>query len=190
MRAAVDLLAAGEVIAIPTETVYGLAADPRVPGAAARIFALKGRPDAVALPVLAHSRAAAIALAAEVPAEVEDLLARWWPGPLTVVLDRSPSVADWELGGDPATIGLRCPAHQGTLALLEMAGPLAVSSANVHGAPPLHTAGAVRAAFAGNIPLVIDGGRCDGQPSTVARWTKEGWRVLRHGPVPLPEPGA
>lgn len=186
---AAELLAAGEVVAIPTETVYGLAADPRVPGAAARIFAIKGRPDTVALPVLAPSKEAALELADGVPPEVDQVLDRWWPGPLTVVLPRSPASASWELGGDPETIGLRCPAHEGTLALLRRTGTLAVTSANAHGSAPLHTAESVRRAFGASIPLVADGGRCDGQPSTVATWTADGWVILRHGPVPLDDRG-
>jgi L-threonylcarbamoyladenylate synthase len=164
---ALEALARGGVVAIPTDTVYGLAVDPAVVGATGRLFVAKSRPDAAALPVLVADAGAARRLAETIGAEAEGLIRRWWPGALTLVLERSAESAGFELGGDPVTIGLRCPAHPLARALLARSGPLAVTSANLHGEAPLTTAAAVSAAFGESVDVVIDGGVCDGTPSTV-----------------------
>ncbi|HEV2361903.1 MAG TPA: L-threonylcarbamoyladenylate synthase [Acidimicrobiales bacterium] len=182
---AIQALRDGAVVGIPTDTVYGLAVDPRSADASGRVFAVKGRPDSVALPVLAASGVQALRLAAPVPDWLDALLQEWWPGPLTVVLPRSEASAAFALGGDQATIGLRCPAHPFTLALLRAIGPLAVTSANRHGEDPLTTAAAVAEAFPGGVGVVLDGGRCAGRPSTVVGWPGSGERLqmLREGAV-------
>jgi L-threonylcarbamoyladenylate synthase len=167
LERALAVLAGGGVVAIPTDTVYGLAVDPTVAGATGRLFSAKSRPGDTALPVLVADAAAGRLLADPVGAEAEALIERFWPGALTVVLRRSPCSAAFELGGDPATIGLRCPAHPLARALLARSGPLAVTSANRHGEAPLTSAAGVRAAFAGSVGAVLDGGVCDGTPSTV-----------------------
>jgi tRNA threonylcarbamoyl adenosine modification protein (Sua5/YciO/YrdC/YwlC family) len=181
---AVAALAAGEVVAIPTDTVYGLAVDPGMPGATDRLFALKERPEDVALPVLVANTAAAEALAELDAAELR-LLERYWPGALTLVVRRRPAVA-YELGGDASTIGLRCPAHPLALELLAVTGPLAVTSANRHSQPPCQSAGAVSTAFGGSMPI-LDGGLCDGQSSTVVAVSAGGVVCLRAGALALSE---
>jgi L-threonylcarbamoyladenylate synthase len=165
LEAAVAAVRRGEVIGLPTDTVYGVGADPFRPDAARRVFAAKGRPEAVALPVLVADPGTAAELAVlDGPARI--LAARFWPGPLTVVLRRRPGV-ELHLGGDPTTVGLRCPDHEVARAVLARTGPLAVTSANRHGEPPATTAGEVRRQLGSGVAVVIDAGRCDGSPSTV-----------------------
>jgi L-threonylcarbamoyladenylate synthase len=180
-----EALLDGEVVAVPTDTVYGLAVDPRLPGAVDRLFALKQRPGQLPLPILIADPAG-LADLAETTSAAGRLASRYWPGPLTLVLLRRPGVI-FDLGGDPATIGLRCPANSLLRGLLRRIGPLAVTSANRHGEPPLHTADEVREHFGANVTAVFDGGRCDGQPSTVISLTGAGVTCLREGALSLTE---
>jgi tRNA threonylcarbamoyl adenosine modification protein (Sua5/YciO/YrdC/YwlC family) len=175
-------LAAGEIVAIPTDTVYGLAVDPGWPPATDLLFAVKERPGDLALPVLVAGVAAAEALSVLDATELR-LMERYWPGALTLVVRRSSGV-QYELGGDASTIGLRCPAHPLALDLLAVTGPLAVTSANHHREPPCQSAGEVTAAFGGPVH-VLDGGTCDGPPSTVVAVTAGGVVCLREGAVSL-----
>jgi len=179
-----EALAAGGVVAIPTDTVYGLAVDPGVPGAVSRLFTAKGRPDQLAVPVLIADPEGLADLAEMTPV-AKRLASRFWPGPLTLVLGRRTEVG-FDLGGDPATIGVRCPACSIASELLTRAGPLAVTSANLHGEPPLHTAEEVLEHFGGELMQVLDGGRCDGHPSTVVSLVDTGLRCLRVGAIPFP----
>jgi tRNA threonylcarbamoyl adenosine modification protein (Sua5/YciO/YrdC/YwlC family) len=178
-------LSAGEVVAVPTDTVYGLAVDPRLLGAVGRVFALKRRPDDFALPVLIADVAEMARLAELTPA-ASRLASRYWPGALTLVLRRRAGVS-FDLGGDPLTIGLRCPAHGLMFELLRQSGPLAVTSANRHGEPPLHTAAEVAAHFGSGVVTVLDGGRCDGRPSTVISLIGDEPRCLREGELAFSE---
>lgn len=186
MAETVAALRAGQVVAIPTDTVYGLAVDPFRAGATDRLFALKRRPTDVALPVLVADQDQALSLAAGVSDTARRLMARYWPGPLTLVLDRNPDVAA-DLGANQATIGLRCPDHRFVRALCAAAGPLAVTSANLHGQPTLPTAADVATTFGDAVALVLDGGPCAGQPSTVVDCTGEAPKLLREGRIPWEE---
>ena len=183
---AAALLRAGEAIVVPTDTVYGLAALPTVPGATDRLFALKDRGVDVPVAVLCHDADQALALAdpASLGPDVRRIAARLWPGPLTLVLPRRPGLA-LALGHPPTTVGVRCPDHDLVRALADEVGPLATTSANRHGEPTPSTAAEVAAALGGGVPLVVDGGRCDGAPSTVVDATGPSWRVLREGAVTL-----
>jgi len=178
-------LLAGSVVAVPTDTIYGLAVDPRLPGASERVFSVKGRPEQLALPVLIADPTGLADLAV-VTRAAEQLASRYWPGPLTLVLARRSDVA-FDLGGDPATIGLRCPASSLLRRLLRRTGPLAVTSANRHGDPPLHTAEEVREHFGTEVVAVLDGGRCDGAPSTVVSLIGQRATCLREGALPFAE---
>jgi L-threonylcarbamoyladenylate synthase len=183
LSAAVAALRAGAVVAIPTDTVYGLAVDPRWPGATDAVFALKQRPASLELPVLVGDIETADTLADVdgLPVAARRLADRFWPGPLTVVVARRAGL-DWELGGDGSTVGLRCPAHVVARRLCSLVGPLATTSANRHGRPPLTTAAAVAREFGAEV-LVVDGGTCDGMPSTVVDTTGDALRCLRAGAV-------
>ncbi len=184
MDAAVAALEAGLVVVIPTDTVYGLAVDPRRPGATGRLFAIKERPTDAALPVLAADAVAAFALTDEVSAQAARLASRFWPGGLTLVVPRRPGLA-LDLGGaDDTTIGVRVPDHDLVRELTRRVGPLAATSANLHGRPTPATAEEVVAQLgAADVAVVIDGGRCAGAPSTVVACTGHDAVVLREGRI-------
>jgi tRNA threonylcarbamoyl adenosine modification protein (Sua5/YciO/YrdC/YwlC family) len=160
-------LRAGEVVAIPTDTVYGLAVDPTRPGATEALFALKDRPEMLDLPVLVGTIDQAHALAGPdgLSPMARRLVQAFWPGALTIVVSRRPDL-DWALGAHRDTIGLRLPDHATARALCDEVGALATTSANLHGDPPCTDAGAVRRVF-GSKMMVVDGGHCGGAPSTV-----------------------
>jgi L-threonylcarbamoyladenylate synthase len=180
LGAALEALAAGEVVGIPTDTVYGLAADPWRPGATDRLFAVKDRPREVVIPVLVADLGQAQRLAEIDPdGPARRLMDRWWPGALTVVVPALPGHGA-DIGGDGRSVGLRCPDHPVAVALCAAAGPLATTSANRHGEAPLTEAAAVAANLPG-VALVIDGGRCDAPPSTVVDATGAEVRLLREG---------
>jgi len=165
---AAALLRAGDIVAFPTETVYGLGGNALDPAAVARIFEAKGRPAHNPLIVHLPDAAGARALAASWPEQAERLGRRWWPGPLTLVLPRAACVPDIVTAGG-GTVALRVPAHPAALALLRAAGvPLAAPSANRSGEVSPTTAAHVVRSLAGRIPLVLDGGATNvGIESTV-----------------------
>ena len=183
---AVRALAQGQPVAIPTDTVYGLAVDPFVPGATDRIFAVKKRPRDVSLPVLVCSIEQALALSTAVPDAAMRLMERYWPGALTLVLPARPGLGA-DLGDDEATVGMRSPDHPVPQALCAAAGPLATTSANLHGRPTLTSAVDVAEAFGDAVPVVLDGGVCTGSPSTVVDCTGAEPKLLRDGRIPWPE---
>jgi L-threonylcarbamoyladenylate synthase len=177
---------AGEVVAFPTETVYGLGADAANPEAVAKIFALKGRPETH--PVIVHLADAAHleAWAREIPAGARRLASAFWPGPLTLVLKRAAGVLDAVTGGQD-TVGLRVPSHPAARALLEACGiGIAAPSANKFGRVSPTTALHVFADFGLAVPLILDGGPCPvGIESTIVDLSGERPRLLRPGGVPL-----
>jgi L-threonylcarbamoyladenylate synthase len=183
---AVDALRAGEVVALPTDTVYGLAALPSIPRAIDRLFALKGRGADAPIAVLCADAAQALGLAAPeaLTEEVRHIAERLWPGPLTLVLPRRPGLG-YELGEPTDTIGVRCPDHALVRGIAAAVGPIATTSANHHREPTSPTAEGVAATFGAGLALVIDGGRCEARPSTVVAVTGVAWKVLRDGPIPL-----
>ena len=183
---AAAVLAAGGVVVLPTDTVYGLAASPSVAGATRRLFALKGRSADVPLAVLCADAESALALAdpAAVTAAVRRLARRLWPGPLTLVLPRRAGLG-YALGEPSTTVGVRCPAHPLVRALAATAGPLATTSANLHGQPTPEEAGDVAAVLGDGVALVLDGGPCTGAPSTVVDATGPALVTLRAGAVSL-----
>jgi L-threonylcarbamoyladenylate synthase len=179
LDAAAAALAAGGVVGIPTETVYGLAAAPGVDGATEAVFSLKGRPGGAPLPVIVAGFDQAASLA-EMEGAARVLAAGLWPGGLTLVVSRRPGI-DWDLGGDPATIGLRCPDHEVARELCRRCGPLVATSANRHGEPALAGAAEVVDSFPGLV--VLDGGECRGVASTVVDLTGAEPGLLRAGAV-------
>ncbi|HTJ73926.1 MAG TPA: L-threonylcarbamoyladenylate synthase [Acidimicrobiales bacterium] len=173
-------------VGIPTDTVYGLAVDPFRPGATDRIFAAKRRPRDVSLPLLVTGVEQALSVATAVPDLALELMAAYWPGPLTIVLPARPDLGA-DLGEDELTVGVRSPAHLVAQALCAAAGPLATTSANLHGQPPLTTAEAVAEAFGAAVPVVLDAGACTGTPSTVVDCTGHDLKLLREGRIPWAE---
>ena len=183
---AVRALAQGLPIGIPTDTVYGLAADPFRAGAADRIFAAKRRPRDVSLPMLVSGVDQALSVSTAVPARARELMDRYWPGPLTIVIPARPGLGA-DLGDDDVTVGVRAPDHPVPLALCAAVGPLATTSANRHGEPPMTMAAEVDAAFGDALGVVLDGGVCAGSPSTVVDCTGEELKLLREGRIPWAE---
>jgi len=181
ISAAADALREGDIIGVPTDTVYGLAADPWHSGASDRLFLLKGRPRSVELPLIVADIGQALKLTTAVPASAMRLMEAFWPGRLTVVLPRRPDV-DADLGEEDATIGLRCPGHPVPQALCRLVGPFAATSANRHGEPPATNAKTLANQLPG-VALVLDAGDCDGLPSTVVDSTGPVPRLLRGGSI-------
>jgi L-threonylcarbamoyladenylate synthase len=184
LEEALTVLREGGVVAFPTDTVYGVGADPLREEAVAALFQAKGRPAEKAIPLLLSEASQMEAVAREVPAAAEILARRFWPGPLSLVLRAREEVPPLvRAGGD--TVALRMPAHPVALRLIAAFGrPLAVTSANLSGHPSPATAEEVLAQLQGRIPLLVDGGRCPGgEPSTVLDLTVDPPRVLRPGPV-------
>lgn len=182
---AAALIEAGGLVAVPTETVYGLAARADRPAAVAAIYRAKGRPDFNPLIVHVPDVAAAERLA-QFDDRARSLAAAFWPGPMTLVLPLSPAsgVAPAVTAGLP-TIALRCPAHPLMRALLGTVAPLAAPSANRSGAVSPTNADHVLATLEGRIDAVLDGGPCEqGLESTIVALRKGGWQLLRAGPVP------
>lgn len=182
---ALALLAAGELVGIPTETVYGLAADASRPEAVAKIFALKGRP--ADHPVIVHIAGAAQLddWAQDIPEAARKLAAAFWPGSLTLILQRKPHVPDAVTGGQD-TVGLRAPAHPLTHELLQrFGGGLAAPSANQFGHVSPTTAQHVYNEFGDKLGLILDGGPCEvGVESTIVGLTDAQPTLLRPGGVP------
>jgi tRNA threonylcarbamoyl adenosine modification protein (Sua5/YciO/YrdC/YwlC family) len=173
----------GELVVVPTDTVYGIATRPDQPAATRRLFEAKGRPLDLELPVLVPTPAAARAIA-EVDARAEALMTRFWAGPLTIVLRRGAASRSWRLGGDPGTIGLRMPHHPLALAVLARTGPLAATSANRSGDPTPATCDDVVAVFGATVAVYLcDERPLEGAPSTVVDLVGEAPRILRRGAV-------
>jgi L-threonylcarbamoyladenylate synthase len=184
IAAAGEVLRGGGIVAVPTETVYGLAARADSGAAVARIYAAKGRP--AFNPLIVHvADSAQAATLAEVSPLAAALMAAFWPGPLTLVLPRRPEarVASLVTAG-LATIALRCPAHPVMQALIAAVGALAAPSANASGRISPTRAAHVAASLGNDVELILDGGPCAaGLESTIVAVGDEGWRLLRPGAV-------
>ena len=192
MHAAVNVLVSGGLIGLPTETVYGLAADAENPQAVAKIFQTKGRPANHPLIVHVYDFAAVPHFASEVPAFARALMHAFWPGPLTVILPRRPEVAAAAAGGQ-STVGLRCPSHPVARNLLRQLRPgagalgsirgLAAPSANLFGRVSPTTAQHVRDELGDDL-LVLDGGACEvGIESTIVDCSRGQPVLLRPGAI-------
>ena len=185
---AAALLQAGRLVAVPTETVYGLAGNGLDEKAVEQIYEVKGRPQVKPLSLMVPDAGAMERCCREVPAQAHALAARFWPGPLTIVLrSRELVPAIVRAGGE--TVGLRCPDHPMTLELLRLAGiPFAAPSANPSGAPSPKTAEEVRTYFDGKIAAIVDGGPCGlGKESTILDMSQKPFRILRQGALPAEE---
>jgi L-threonylcarbamoyladenylate synthase len=185
---AVELLREGQVIGLPTETVYGLAGDGLNPAALARIFEVKQRP--LFDPLILHfaDAAGAFEMAEQVPTAARELAQRFWPGPLTLVLRKREIVPDLATSGLP-DVALRVPAHPVAQALLRaFGGPLAAPSANRFGRISPTDAQAVRAELGEAVPLILDGGPCAvGVESTVLLLSEDQPKLLRAGGISVEE---
>ena len=180
--AAAEILRRGGLVGIPTETVYGLGADGLNSAAVARIFAAKGRPQDN--PLILHIPSAdwLERYCGPIPPSAYALARRFWPGPLTMILRRKPVVPDVVTAGLD-TVGMRCPAHPVTRAIIEAAGvPVAAPSGNTSGRPSPTTAAHMLEDMDGKIDAIVDGGACQvGVESTIVDLTVKPFRILRQG---------
>jgi len=179
------VLLAGGLVALPTETFYALAAHPFQDEALKRLLALKARPARKPILLLVSDRDMVRQLAREIPEAAARLMARFWPGPLTIILPARPEVSPW-LTADTGTIGVRQPAQAVTRRLLQALGfPVTGTSANRSGTPPLTRAPEVEKEFGEGLDLVLDAGPCPGgKPSTVVDLSCTPARVVRPGAIP------
>ncbi len=186
LRHAVDVLHNGGVVAFPTDTVYGLAAWPFNRESIERLYRIKERNRSKAIALLLPEARQLTVAARRVTPLARVLADTFWPGPLTLVVERHPQLPD--IIAPENSVGVRVPDHPGALSLLRMAGLLAVTSANLSGAPNTTTAEEVLEQLQGRFHLLLDGGRTPGGvPSTVVDCRQEDLRVLRAGPIPQEE---
>ena len=173
----------GELAVLPTDTVYGVAADAFSPVAVAALLEAKGRSRQAPPPVLVGSVRAALALVEDVSASAKDLIDEFWPGGLTLVF-RANRTLVWDLGDTMGTVAVRMPLHPIALEVLREAGPLAVSSANRSGGPPATTADEADAQLGDAVAVYLDGGTCPGNvPSTIVDVTGPVPQLLRQGVI-------
>lgn len=178
---AVHALGRGELVVLPTDTVYGLAADAFSPEAVAGLLAAKGRGRQMPPPVLVGDVRTLDGLCIDVPDGVRALVEAFWPGGLTVICRAQPSLA-WDLGETRGTVAVRMPDHPAALALLRRTGPLAVSSANLTGRPAATTAAEARDQLGAAVRVYLDGGAAPGGvASTIVDATSGELRVVRAG---------
>lgn len=184
MRQAKLAIGRGELIVLPTDTVYGIGADAFNPKAVEALLAAKGRGRSTPPPVLIGDSSALDALAVDVPDVARVLTEKFWPGPLTIVLNAQPSLS-WDLGETKGTVGLRIPDSKEAIALLKETGPMAVSSANHHGKPAATNAQQAFQYFGENVPVYLDSGEARvGVASTILDLTRaehKKLRILRQG---------
>ncbi|WP_067885892.1 L-threonylcarbamoyladenylate synthase [Nocardia vaccinii] len=189
LTAARTTLKSGRLAVIPTDTVYGLAADAFDSGAVADLLAAKRRGRDMPVPVLVGSWNTIDGLVFSVSQHARDLIRAFWPGGLSLVVQQAPSLA-WDLGDARGTVMLRMPLHPVALELLREVGPLAVSSANVSGQPAAATVQEAREQLGELVGVYLDGGPADhGVPSTIVDLTADSPRILREGAVSAEQVG-
>lgn len=184
----VGIMRGGGLVAVPTETVYGLAGNGLDEKAVAEIYEVKGRPEVKPLSLMVHDAASMERYCENVPPQAYTLAKKFWPGPLTIVMKAKPCVPEIVRAGGE-TVGLRCPDHPMTLELLEKSGvPFAAPSANPSGEPSPKNADSVLKYFDGKIDAVLDGGECGiGCESTLIDLSRTPYRILRQGALPADE---
>jgi tRNA threonylcarbamoyl adenosine modification protein (Sua5/YciO/YrdC/YwlC family) len=185
LAAAAGAARRGDLVVLPTDTVYGLGADAFTPAAIGKLLAAKGRGRDMPVPVLVGSPRALDGLAYGLSRTARDLVEAFWPGPLTVVVRQAPTLA-WDLGDTTGTVALRMPLHPVAIELLRDTGPLGVSSANRTGQAPATTAAAAREQLGTAVAVYLDGGPClAAVPSTIVDLTGDRPRLLRTGALDL-----
>ena len=185
IAAAVTAVQKGELVVLPTDTVYGIGADAFTPWAVSRLLAAKGRGRNMPPPVLVGTIRAANALVEEMGPFGQDLVDQFWPGGLTLVCRATPTLA-WDLGDTRGTVAVRMPLHAVALDLLKKTGPMAVSSANITGNPAATTADKAVEQLGDLVSVYLDGGPCPGGvASTIIDLTGSVPRLLRSGAIPM-----
>jgi L-threonylcarbamoyladenylate synthase len=185
LAAAATAVLSGDLVVLPTDTVYGVWADAFSPAAVARLLAAKGRGRSMPPPVLVGSVRAASALVEDLGSWGQQLIDEFWPGGLTIVC-RAQRTLNWDLGDTKGTVAVRMPEDPVTLALLKETGPMAVTSANLTGKPPATTAEQAREQLGDAVAVYLDGGpSAGGQASTMVDLTGEFPRMLRSGAISI-----
>lgn len=183
-KIALDILKSGGLVAFPTDTVYGVGALAFDGNAIESIYAAKKRPVEKAIPILIGEIMDTVKIVTEFPLTARRLAIRFWPGPLTCILAKKPTLP--EAVSATSTVGVRIPDHAITRILLRSAGPMAVTSANISGQQSPSSAEEVFRQLDGRIPLIIDGGETPGGvPSTVVDCSSNEIKILREGPISL-----
>ena len=178
----IRLIKDGAVVAVPTDTIYGIACDVFNPKAIDRIYEIKGRERTKAIPVLIGEFSQSEIISQKISSTAQKLTSHFWPGALTLVVEKNQNLPE-ELSIYP-TVGIRIPDHNWLREILIATGPLATTSANLSGEKSPATAEEVMNQLAGRIELIIDGGRCKGgKPSTVVDTTSELIKILRQGGI-------
>jgi L-threonylcarbamoyladenylate synthase len=182
ITAALEILLSGGLVAFPTDTVYGVGSLAFHEKAIEAIYAAKDRAIEKAIPVLIGDESDLIKVAQEVPIYAMKLINRFWPGPLTVLVPKKPTLPD--LVSATPNVGVRVPDHDVARSLLRLAGPMAVTSANISGKDSPTTAQQVYSQLRGRIAMIIDGGETPGGvPSTLVDCTGDEIQILRAGPI-------
>lgn len=185
VQAAADAVRRGELVVLPTDTVYGIAADAFSPDAVKALLEAKGRGREMPPPVLVSAPTTIDALAVAIPDWARVLVKEFWPGPLTLVCLQQPSLT-WDLGDTRGTLAIRMPNDPVALAVLERTGPLAVSSANLTGRPAAKDADAAVEMLGELVTVVIDGGPSSGgEASTILSTIGDQGQILRRGALSL-----
>jgi L-threonylcarbamoyladenylate synthase len=184
IRYAAQFILRGELVAIPTDTFYGIAADPFNLAAVGQIYRVKGRPDARALPLLVNSVEQAVSLARDVPPSFYKLAAKFWPGPLTLLVQASTHVPR-KVTANTGDVALRWPKSPIVNALVDLVkGPVTGTSGNISGLPACATAGELLEQMGDRLPLILDGGETAGNlASTIVKLEGDQWTVMREGPI-------
>lgn len=173
----------GELVVLPTDTLYGVAADAFSTGGTRRLFEVKRRSRRFPLSVLVRSPKQLNGLVTAVPPAAERLMAAYWPGPLTIVVAHDPNLM-WDLGDNEGTVAVRMPLEEVTLDVIRAVGPLAVSTANLSGQTPAGDAATAQMQLGDGVAVYLEaGGRRTSQPSTIVDLTRPGPHVLREGAV-------
>lgn len=184
VAAAVEALKAGELVVLPTDTLYGVACDAFNPEATAKIFQVKRRSTSLPLPVLIRSQKQLLGLVTQVPEPAEKLMAAYWPGPMTIVVEHDPNLA-WDLGQSRGAVAVRMPFDDVTLEIIRSVGPIACTSANLSGRRPAPTATEAKESLGDDVAVYVEAGERTGlAASTIIDCTRDQPHVLRAGPIP------
>lgn len=184
IRYAAQLIRRGELVAIPTDTFYGIAADPFNLAAVDQIYRVKGRPETRALPILVNSVAQAVSLALDVPYSFHKLAAKFWPGPLTLLVEASTGIP-LKITADTGNVALRWPKSIFVCSLIDLVkGPITGTSGNISGQPACATAVDLFEQLGDRLPLIIDAGETPGSlASTIVKLEGNEWTVMREGVI-------
>jgi L-threonylcarbamoyladenylate synthase len=184
IRYAADFIRRGELVAIPTDTFYGIAADPFNLAAVDQIYRVKGRPETRALPILVNTTTQAIALSRDVPYSFHKLAQKFWPGPLTLLVEASTGVP-LKVTAHTGNVALRWPKSAIVNALIELTGgPVTGTSGNISGQPACATAIDLLEQMGDRLPLIIDAGETPGNlASTIVKLQDDDWEIMRDGVI-------